>query len=265
VELDWFTLVSQVINFLVLLYLLKRFLYGPVIEAMEQREQKIAARLTEAEEKRSLAEEQARKLHQQRQEWEDTRSEHKAELEREIEQHRKELLDQAQTEINQKKKDWQTALKREQDAFIQDLSQKIGREAGEIARRALKDLADYDLEERMASLFLDHLQEIDADEKTEIANSIRAANGKAVIHSTFELREETRETLTHRIREHLLDGEQFHPRFRTAPELISGIELKVDGYQVAWNIQDYLASLESRVSRAIQQEIKEQQEVVNGE
>ena len=47
--IDWFTVGAQVINFLVLVYLLKRFLYGPIIRAMDRREQAIIARLGDAE------------------------------------------------------------------------------------------------------------------------------------------------------------------------------------------------------------------------
>ena len=35
-----------------------------------------------------------------------------------------------------------------------------------------------------------------------------------------------------------------HVQFETAPELVSGIELSVEGLKVAWNIADYLATLE---------------------
>ncbi len=48
-QIDWLTVIAQIVNFLILVWLLKRFLYQPVINAMDQREQRIAERLQKAE------------------------------------------------------------------------------------------------------------------------------------------------------------------------------------------------------------------------
>ena len=44
-QVDWITTIAQIINFLVLVYLLKRFLYGPIVSAMIHREAHIAERV----------------------------------------------------------------------------------------------------------------------------------------------------------------------------------------------------------------------------
>lgn len=46
--INWFTVFAQIINFLILIWLLKRFLYGPIIKAMEERERKIASVMEQA-------------------------------------------------------------------------------------------------------------------------------------------------------------------------------------------------------------------------
>ncbi len=55
---DWFTVVAQIINFLILVALLKRFLYGPIIRAMDRREAEIASRMDAASDKTADAEKQ---------------------------------------------------------------------------------------------------------------------------------------------------------------------------------------------------------------
>ena len=47
-EVDWFTVIAQILNFLVLVWLLKRFLYKPVLNAIDEREKKIASELEDA-------------------------------------------------------------------------------------------------------------------------------------------------------------------------------------------------------------------------
>src|ERR1700685_3869548 len=54
--IDWFTVGAQVLNFLVLVWLLKRFLYKPVLDAIDARENSIAAEFKTAAAKQSEAE-----------------------------------------------------------------------------------------------------------------------------------------------------------------------------------------------------------------
>ena len=56
-QIDWFTVVAQIVNFLILVWLLKKFLYGPIIRAMDDRERRIASRLEEANARERQAQE----------------------------------------------------------------------------------------------------------------------------------------------------------------------------------------------------------------
>jgi F-type H+-transporting ATPase subunit b len=49
--IDWFTVAAQALNFLVLVWLLKRFLYKPILDAIDVREKGIAATLAGADAK----------------------------------------------------------------------------------------------------------------------------------------------------------------------------------------------------------------------
>ena len=52
-KINWFTVIAQVINFLILVWLMKRYLYKPVLNAIDEREKKIAAQLADAEAKKA--------------------------------------------------------------------------------------------------------------------------------------------------------------------------------------------------------------------
>ena len=52
---DWFTLIAQLVNFLVLVWLLKRYLYKPILDAIDERENLIASQLHAAEETKDNA------------------------------------------------------------------------------------------------------------------------------------------------------------------------------------------------------------------
>src|ERR1700690_348115 len=52
---DWFTIVAQALNFLILVWLMKRFLYEPVLDAIDEREKRIATELANADAKKAEA------------------------------------------------------------------------------------------------------------------------------------------------------------------------------------------------------------------
>src|ERR1700677_4253344 len=53
--IDWFTVSAQAVNFLILVWLMKRFLYKPILNAIDAREQRIAAELADADAKKAEA------------------------------------------------------------------------------------------------------------------------------------------------------------------------------------------------------------------
>ena len=74
-QIDYFTIIAQIINFLILVFLLRHFLYRPVIKSMDEREQKIISRLKEAEQKKKEAEQEAESYRKMLQELSDKRQE----------------------------------------------------------------------------------------------------------------------------------------------------------------------------------------------
>ena len=54
-SVDWFTVIAQILNFVVLVLLLKKFLYKPVLTAIAAREKLIADEIADAKEKMAQA------------------------------------------------------------------------------------------------------------------------------------------------------------------------------------------------------------------
>jgi len=71
----------------------------------------------------------------------------------------------------------------------------------------------------------------------------------ALVRSTFELTDEQKNVIQQALQETFPQ----HPevRFETNPDLVSGIELLVNGRKVAWSIADYLASMKQSVGELL--------------
>lgn len=245
-QLDWFTVVAEIINFLILVFLLKYFLYDRIINVADTREARIAARFAEAEQKIEEARHEAAAHQAERQVLQDKQEEMITQARAEVEARQKEWLDQLRCEIEQTKAEWFQAIHREQAAFMQALRQRIARQTHAVARRALAELADVELEQRLIDCFLKQLKNLPGDERKAMAASIRDSGQDLVITSAFELPPEKRQKLLDAIRAefgHRLDGQ-----FKIAPDLICGIEVKADSYKVSWSLDHYLATLEENLA-----------------
>ena len=256
-EIDWFVIIAQIINFLILVILLKLLLYKPIIRVMDEREEKIASRLKEAEEKMAVAEQEKEDYQKERQQLEDRRTEMLDEARSEADEFQKQLYHEAREAVEQTRQRWQEAVDQEKENFLIDLRQRISHQSGEVARRALQDMAGIDLEQRMIEVFLLRLQDIDTAKKEDIAAAIRTSNDQVVIRTVFEIPEDLREKLEHAIGENLTNGDQVETQFETTSDLISGIELLVHGHRIAWTLEDYLQSLEEQIGFVMQDKTME--------
>lgn len=247
--IDWFTVIAQIINFLVLVALLKRFLYGRIIKAMDQREERIASRLAEAERNRKEAEQEAEAYQKKNRDLDEKRQEMLSQAKEEVEVKRKDLMKRARDEVDVIEARWREAVQREKDSFLQDLRERAGRQIYTIARRALADLADVNLEQRMIDIFIERIVELDEKKQKAILESIEKGDHGVVINSAFEVPTNAQGRITRAVKEHIDNG--IDVQYRTSSDMILGIELKTRGHKIAWSLDNYLDSLEESISQAL--------------
>jgi F-type H+-transporting ATPase subunit b len=253
--INWTTVAFQIVNFLILLFLLWLFLYGRIIKAMDEREARIAARLTEAEEKRRQADEQAETFRQKTEQLDAQRDEFLTKAKADADAERKELTAQARAEVDQTRAQWHEAVQREKEGFLQDLRQRATAQTLAIARRALADLAGDDLEGRVLETFLAQIGNLDDAERGKFAEAVantaeEEEDRHVVVRSAFDLPDDGRQRLTEAVHAHIADGTGI--RFETSAELICGIELVAGGTKLAWSIEHYLATLEEDLAEAFE-------------
>ena len=240
--IDWFTVAAQVINFLVLVWLLKKFLYRPIIDAMNEREQRIAAQLRDAETEMSEAANERESLRAAKAEFDAQKQASLRQAEEEAEATRQRLIEETRREIEAKRAKWLETLQEEQTTLRTEFSHRVQQEVFAIARQTLKDLAGEQLEERIASAFVDRLRGLDGEERARLALLVRTSRSPVQIRSAFSLPSAARTEIEAAIRE-ALDGEA-RIQFQQAADLVAGIEMAADGHKVSWSVSGYLSSLE---------------------
>ncbi len=248
--INWFTVTAQVINFLVLVYLLKRFLYGPIIKAMDEREKRIALRLEEGQRKKNEAEREVERYLKKNRDLDNRREALLSEIKEEADARRKELMNEARNQVDAVRDKWYEAIEREKEAFLQDLRQRAGRQTCAIARQALKDLANIDLEHHIVLVFIERLRNLDKEELEAIKESFQKSGGRVNLRSAFEIPQEMIRQIAEALQNHGADPVDL--QLKVSSDVICGIELKVHGRKIAWSLEDYLETLEEALVEALE-------------
>jgi len=251
-HIDWFVFSAQVFNFLLLIYLLKRFLYGRIIKAMDDREAKIAARFADAEELKVKANEQAELYEKRNQLLNEAKEQMLNEATMAADAKRKELMEKVRVEVDQVKTRWQDMLVREQDAFFYDLRQRAAKQLYDTARKALRDLADVDLEERIIDEFLRRIKALDEKKSVQLRKAISSGGNRVTIQSAFSINPSRQTQIEEALKKQITNG--FTIRYLQQPEIVSGIELRVNGNKIAWSLNEYLETLVESLTEKLQKE-----------
>jgi F-type H+-transporting ATPase subunit b len=252
--IDWFTVCAQALNFLILVWLLKHFLYKPILRAIDAREKKIAAELADADAKKVAAKTERDEFERKNQEFERQRAALLSKATDEANAEQKRLLDEALQAADAMSAKRQESLRNDAHNLNQAISRRTQQEVFAIARKALTDLATVSLEERMGEVFTRRLREMDGNAKNGLGQAIKTLSGPALVRSAFELPADQRAAIQNAINETF--AANVHLRFETSPDLVSGIELTANGQKVAWSIADYLSSLENSVAELLKREEK---------
>ncbi len=247
--IDWFTVAAQLLNFVLLVWLMKRFLYQPVLGAIAAREKRIADQIADAEAKEAQAEVERKNFEDKNVAFDAARAALLAQATADAQSEGQRLLDNARLAANEEGAKRRQALNTE----AAHLSQMIGKRAREevfaIARKALADLASATLEERIGEVFVRRLGELSEPAKARLAAALKTATEPARLRSAFELPAGQREAIQSALNASFSSAVPLH--FETASDLVCGIELSAGGEKLAWTIAEYLQSLEASVAEVM--------------
>ena len=254
-EINWVTLTAQVVNFLVLLWLLKHFLYGRIVKAMREREEKIAARLDEAAKVRSQAEAEAKIYRDKNRDLDDQKEQLFAKAKDEAEALRVELIEKARADVESIQNRWYEALSQEKDAAEHEFRRQLAERVLAALRRILKELAHAELEQRMLEVFFQRLAHLNAAEGRAFEEALSEAKGHITVRTSHELPPDSRERLATIIRDRW--GRNVAPHFEIAPELLCGLELHVHSQRLTWNVEHYLEEVEREFFQALSAKVND--------
>ena len=153
-QINWFTVIAQLVNFFILVWLLKRFLYKPVLSAIEEREKRIKDQLEDAEAKKAEALKQGNDFNKK---WQDFDTQRKALMAKAVEEsnaERERMLEEARQEAVKLRINLEKASKEERENRTRELIRMTQKEVFAIVGKTISDLASSSLEEESVKTFV---------------------------------------------------------------------------------------------------------------
>lgn len=255
--IDWFTVIAQILNFIILVWLLKRFLYKPVLQAIDNREKRIAGQLQDAAQKEMAAKGKQEEYERKNLEFEKQRDTAMKKVAQDSQLEGQKLMDEARKDADLFRSKLLDSLKNEQNLLSLEMVNHTRQEVFAIARKVLADLAGISLEEKITETFINRLQNLSAGEKEQLARAIESDSSHNIelcsVANLDEIRQKAIQAAVHEI---YTGNASLTFRFRTSPELVSGIELRCGGYKTSWNIDDYLNILQKNVADFLKNKVE---------
>jgi F-type H+-transporting ATPase subunit b len=238
--IDWFTVGAQIFNFLLLLFLLKHFLYGPITRAMDRREERIAGQFHEAEEKLSAAEGKLVEMNRREQGFEEEQERKARAMAEEAEVRRRKLLTQAKEEAEEIRQAWKEGLRREKERFFSELKRRTGGEVMRISRRAVSELADEEFGRRLVEVFVGRLENLEGAEKERLVSAVEGES--AVVDTPVEFSPDLRKRTAAAFSR--FAGAEVPVKYLVDPQRHPEIALTVGGMHFSWGVESYFDSME---------------------
>jgi F-type H+-transporting ATPase subunit b len=243
--IDWFTVAAQLVNFLILVWLLKHFLFKPITNAIDTREKRIATELANADAKKADAEKERVAFEKKNQDFDQQRTALMNKATEDAKSERARLFDEARKDADNLRAGQATALQSDQTRLGSEITRMAAEQVFDIARKTLSDLATVTLEERVGEVFTRRLRALNEKDKESLGVALKTSSEAAWVRSAFELPAEQKAAIQNALNETF--SAVIRIQFQTKPGAICGIELMANGQKLAWSIDEYLKSLDEKV------------------
>lgn len=250
-NINWFTVLAQALNFLILVWLLKKFLYKPILNAVNEREKKITDELSDADAQKAAAQKEQDDFKKKNEDFDSKKKKLLDKAVADANAEKQQLIATAKTDAKTLGATMKKAFKEQQEQDKKEDAQNTQQQVFAITRKALNDIASVSLEEQSVATFVKHLKTAKAKERQQFINAFKANENAILIRSAFELTKKQQSELTVEVNKLLRTKTEL--QFKTTPELISGIELSTNGYKMAWSFSEYLSALQKNISVEIKE------------
>lgn len=237
-EFDSTTFALEIVNFLVLVWILQRFLYKPVTNAIAERKAAIDKTLADARTVEATALSLKQQYQNRMTDWEDERAKAKVQLASELDAERGRLMNALHASVEQEREAKRALEQRRAMELRRRLEEGALAEGGRFAARLLSRVASAELEEKICGLLIEDLPHLGDSELQSLRAACQTADAKLRITSRYALGDAQRSSLAQALGR--VAAKPVECEFGLAPELIAGLRIGICAWVLRCNLQDEL-------------------------
>ena len=241
VELSWSTFILEVINFIVLVFILKHFFYKPVLTAIARRRESIDKTMEDARVLQQEAQQLKSQYEGRLSEWQEERQEAIDKLHTEMNEDRKNNMEKILQDIETEKQRNKVLDERriaEQNRRAEEMAIL---QAAKFASKLLERLSGADVESRLFDLLIEYLEKLPEKQQQTLRETLSNAMGPARILSAYPLSETQKKRLEEEILKLIPRRIEFE--YLMDKSLMAGLRITITPWVMHANLQDELKSL----------------------
>ncbi len=236
--LDWVRIVAQLLNFVLLLWLLRKFLFAPLTNIMAAREERVRKGVEQAEQLQRHAEELQTKYESELAGLEAERQKILKEASDAAAQVRDDLIEDARKEARTAHTNFHAQLEREKHEIQDAISRQIIENACDLASLVVRQVMGVRLADLAATRLIERMADR-ADDQAKLKSSLVSERAPVVVISHAELSDEATRNLTEAVFE-LAGTRERKIEFRVDPDLLVGVSISTGGATLSWNAMDQI-------------------------
>ena len=238
-EFDWLTFGFEIVNFLVLVWLLHRLLYRPVLAMIQRRRDEIAAAARAAEARQAEAEQRKAEYDRRLEDWAGERAGARRELDEELERERQRRLQALEAELADRRRREETLASRQAGQAREAAERAALALAGRFAARLLGAAAGPDVQARLVRLLVAELGALPDARRTALREALGSATAPLQVTSAYPLDDAQRAELAEALAA-LTGGSAPAMTYAEDSAVLAGVRLRIGAWQLGANLQDEL-------------------------
>lgn len=235
-ELDLTTLLMEIVNFMILVWIMNRLLYKPVRAIIAERQAAMELTRAEAEQMRTEATELGQAYQGRLASWDTEKAELRRQLQGEIAAERQRMTANLDLELAGMRDKERVTEERHAEEIVRLSEERAIAGAGQFAARLLTRTATPELSNRLMEMLLEDLAALPDEQRRSILEALGRDNAAVLVVSAHPLAEEAFEA---RFREIFPTAKQF--RFSVNEALLAGIRVTVGPWNLSASLKDELA------------------------
>lgn len=237
-ELNWSTFILEIINFLILVWILKRFFYKPVLDVIARRRAGIEKNLEQAHTLQNEAKALQRQYASRLADWDDERLAARKILDEETQAERERRLSALQNDLEEEREKAEIVIQKQLEASRLENEKIALKQGAQFATKLLSAVSGPELEKSLIDLFLNELSALSPEHLNELQDAAAKAPDHVLITSAHPIDSGNRQALEHALQQNI--GISGPLRYEQNKALMAGIRVNAGAWILAANLLDEL-------------------------